>query len=128
MPLKATSFLPEEDHAWLETSGLSYEEVAEGNERGVVFHDFDLPANKYNVNRVDILVLVQNGYPDTKLDMFYCLPALALRSGNPINAVATAHHFGKTWQGWSRHYNWRSGIDGIESHVSMIDGWLQKEV
>lgn len=118
------SFLPQEDQAWLKQSGHSYEEVAELDKRGVVLHAVRLPAGKFQVECADLLIQIPPGYPDANLDMFYSSPTLCLASsGRAPSATLVEQHFGKPWQRWSRHYKtgqWRSGIDDLATHMTMI--------
>ena len=37
------------------------------------------PAGKYNLNEVDLLILIPAGYRDTRLDMFYVFPEVILK-------------------------------------------------
>ncbi len=118
------SFLPEEDRAWLEDSGLRYEEVAEQSRRAVILRDISLPERKFQVASADVLLQIPSGYPDANLDMFWCSPTLCLApTGRAPSATCVEQYFGRQWQRWSRHYKpgqWRSGIDDIASHMHMV--------
>jgi hypothetical protein len=127
------SFLPEEDSDWLTGSGFTFEEVEEplGAElkRGIIVRNYLLPSGKFQVAHASILVQIPRGYPDATLDMFWADPALVLApSGKQPNATVPETHFGSAWQRWSRHYKpgqWRSGIDDLSSHFTVIYAALQ---
>jgi len=95
----------------------------------VMLQDWGLPPG-LNVTTADLLIRLQPGYPDLPPDMWWFSPALSLASGGVIQATqVTENHLGRTWQRWSRHFQpgqWRSGIDGLESYVALIDRELAR--
>lgn len=123
--------LPQEDSEWLEGLGLIYEMVAEGGIPRVVIYGWQLPIG-YNVQKADVNVRIEPGYPDTQIDMAYFSPALVRRDGRAIAAVVDDSFDGKVWQRWSRHRTaanpWRPGLDGLATHFALVDDWLAREL
>ncbi len=122
--------LPADDMAWLESLGLKYELVAEANALRVVI--YDLPISRgYNLDRVDVNVRIEPGYPDTQIDMAYFYPKLCRADGRAIAAICDDPFDGKTWQRWSRHRTpanpWRPGIDNLATHFALVESWLVRE-
>lgn len=123
--------LPAEDVTWLEGLGLNYELVSEGGGLRVVVYGLSIPAG-YNVEKTDVNVRIDPGYPDTQIDMAYFLPKLSRSDGRAIAAVCDDNFDGKTWQRWSRHRTpanpWRPGIDNLSTHFALIESWLLREL
>ena len=105
------SFLPEEDQEFFTETQINHEEVTEkmpqGERRGVLFPNFALAGNLGVPNgrtfvaaqTCDLLVLVPDGYPTTKLDSFYTIPHLKHVDGSdPQNATGDAPMFHRSWQ------------------------------
>ncbi|WP_298247269.1 E2/UBC family protein [uncultured Christiangramia sp.] len=118
-------FLPEFDREYLISKGYQFEEIVEGNRNGLIIKNYMLPSGKYNHERSDLLILIPQGYPDARPDMWYFNPPILLKPSNrPARQTqATITFEGKTWQRWSRHYpanEWRSGIDGIHTYLKKV--------
>lgn len=122
--------LPADDMAWLESLGLKYELATEGGVLRVVIYDLPIPRG-YSVDRVDVNVRIEPGYPDTQIDMAYFYPKLCRTDGRAIAAICDDPFDGKTWQRWSRHRTpanpWRPGIDNLTTHFALIESWLVRE-
>lgn len=119
--------LPMRDRAYLVERGIAFEEV-DGNEKGVIFRDYVLPAGRFDQTKADILVLLPPGYPDVRPDMFFAMPWIKLcRSAQYPRAADQAHDFqNRRWQRWSRHNDqWRPGVDGIWTMLRRIDTALE---
>jgi hypothetical protein len=136
------SFLPEDDHEFLNENGIRHqlltEKLPDGTDRrGVLFPGFEFTGNLWtaqNGNRVsctacDLLVLIPSGYATTKLDSFYTLPRLKRPDGNdPQAATVEQVLFQKTWQFWSRHLDdadWRVGKGDLRIYLSYIRNELR---
>lgn len=122
------SFLPKTDVAYLESKGISYEEVEENGRKAIILRAFGLPPARFDANRADILIMLPPGYPDVPPDMFYLLPWVRLRDGNryPKAADQSFGFKGKNWQRWSRHNNeWRPNVDGIWTMLKRVATALQ---
>lgn len=119
--------LPIRDRNYLIERGVAFEEV-DGNEKGVIFRDYTLPAGRFDQPKADILVLLPPGYPDVRPDMFFAIPWIKLsRSAQYPRAADQPHDFqGRRWQRWSRHNDqWRPGVDGIWTMLRRIDTALE---
>lgn len=116
--------LPEPDAEFLTRRGLTHTITVEGSMTCLVLEDWEIPQG-LNLTAADLLIRFQPGYPDLPPDMWWFSPALTLANGGVIPATqVTETHLGRTWQRWSRHFQpgqWRSGIDGLESYVALID-------
>lgn len=123
--------LPQEDGEWLDGLNLIYELVAEGGVPRVVIYGWPVPAG-YNVDKVDVNVRIDPGYPDTQIDMAYFYPALTRVDGRSIGATSDDNFDEKVWQRWSRHRTtanpWRPGLDSLSTHFALIDDWIAREL
>lgn len=123
-------FLPEFDREYLTSKGFDFEEIIDTNRNGLIIRNYKLPEGKYDRNIADLLILIPIGYPDTRPDMWYFFPAILLMPGNRSarQTEAKISFEGKSWQRWSRHYpanQWRSGIDGIHTHLIKVEAALK---
>ena len=126
------SFLPEHDRDFFEGKEIAFEEVLDGESRGVILPGFAIPEGLYTRDPTgltpclvaDILVMVPIGYSDSKLDSFYVNPPLVLPNGTEPKNCTGRHTFAnKEWQFWSRHQpegTWRAGIDGFDTFIQLI--------
>ncbi|HCI47064.1 MAG TPA: hypothetical protein DFI00_07205 [Rhodospirillaceae bacterium] len=122
------SVLPTRDRRYLNDRGLAFTEHQEGAQNAVVIHGYSLPADKYQVGRADILILLPRGYPDAAPDMFYAVPWLTLATSQryPRQADQPLQFEGQRWQRWSRHNNtWRPGVDGIWTILKRVETALE---
>jgi len=123
-------FLPEFDREYLVEKKYEFEEFVDANKNGLIIKNYKLPEKKYNHSNSDLLIIVPQGYPDTKPDMWYFYPAILLAPDNrqAKQTQATINFQGKTWQRWSRHFpanEWRAGVDGIHSYLKKVDNALK---
>lgn len=122
------SFLPEKDLKYLKDKEFAFEEHAEGSQKAIVLRSYLLPQDRFDAAKVDVLVLVPEGFPDIGPDMFYTLPWLKLKTTNhyPRAADQPLNFSAQTWQRWSRHSNeWRPGRDGIWTVLKRIEHALE---
>jgi len=123
--------LPTDDIACLNSLGLLWETVKEANVMRVVIYGYPVPPG-YNHNTVDLYLRLPDTYPDSQIDMVYVNPPLNLINNKVIKALASENFDGRPWQRWSRHrvspLNWRPDIDGIETHLALVNDWFYKEV
>ena len=97
-----------------------WEKISEGNGRfGLLIEDFPIPSG-YTIEKSTLMLLIPSGYPGSPLDMFYFAPSLNTTNGRTIGALVSETHFGRTWQRWSRHYQWRPGIDTLVTHIEYV--------
>lgn len=123
--------LPEGDVGFLESLGLRWDAVKDGDAKWVIVYGFGLPAG-YNVALTDLAVRIAPDYPTAQLDMAYFAPALARADGRGINGLSPLNIAGRGFQQWSRHRTgtsaWRAGVDDLESHFLYIQDFLQREL
>lgn len=120
--------LPSADRRFLEAHGLAYEILNDAGVGAVVIKDFPLPPGKFNHDKVDVMIQLPAGYPDASVDMFYTLPWIRLKATNSYAACADVPQTfaGSSWQRWSRHADWRPGIDGIRTMVTRAQTAFEK--
>ena len=119
--------LPLEDREYLEANFPNWKPVSEDSKKGIVIYDYHLPKG-YNLKKSDLMFLIPDNYPTTKIDMFYFYPDINRIDRANIEALSPETHFQRTWQRWSRHYNWRVGIDNISTHITYIHNQLKFEI
>lgn len=118
-----------EDTEYLEANYSSkWEKITEGSgKHGLLIREFPVP-DGYTLAQATLMVLVPTGYPGSALDMFYFDPPLHKSNGATINALASEDHFGRTWQRWSRHYEWKPGEDCLWKHIERVRNEIENEV
>jgi len=120
------NLLPEVDLDFLKEKDFSYELQNEGNRILLIIKDYSLP-DKFNPQKADLLVLIPSGYPNTPLDMFWTIPDIKLLNGNwPQAADQHETYGGRSWQRWSRHGQWRAGIDTLKSFLTAVKNEINK--
>lgn len=124
--------LPEEDVDFLESIGQKWETIADGRFNWLIIYDYPLPTG-YNHQNVNVAFRIDHGYPVSQIDMAYFNPPLKLVSGQVIGASNAVQQIeGKGWQRWSRHRTghnpWRPGVDGISTHLLLMDFWINREL
>ena len=122
--------LPADDNLYLEGIGLEWETLIEAGLQWLIIRDRPLPLG-YTSERAHTALQIAPGYPDTEIDMVYFDPPLARRDGVAVRALASQALDGRAWQRWSRHRTpqnpWRPGIDGVATHLVLVDHWLARE-
>jgi hypothetical protein len=124
--------LPAEDEVFLGQLGLPWETVTASGQRWVLIYGQQVPAG-YNVDSVDVAVMMAPGYPPGPLDMAYLFPPLIRANGvAPRSAEGRVTIDDKAWQAWSRHRDgeacWQLGEDNLESHYFYMLSWLTNEL
>ena len=108
--------LPEDDIQFLDSLGLKWESIQDGNLRCVVLYGFSLP-KPFQPEGVNLKIKIPSDYTSgAALDMFFTDNHVARSDGVGIKALTEAAVFdGKKWWQWSRHYHptvkWRAGIN-----------------
>ncbi|MEN2468961.1 multiubiquitin domain-containing protein [Burkholderia sp. GS2Y] len=129
-PVRADFTVMEEDAEFLNSKGYTWEAVASDVKR-IVVRGFEPPLG-FTPTKVDMFVILPQGYPDTQIDMVYFYPPLTRNDGKPIRFLVTNEFEGKTWQGWSRHRTanspWRQGVDNVGTHLMLVDDFLRAEL
>ena len=119
--------LPEEDLEYLKANFPDYKCEMENSKKGIIIPNYPLPKG-YSPVKSNLMLMIPDNYPTAKIDMFYFLPNIARQDGAEISALNDENHFNQKWQRWSRHYDWRPGIDNIATHISYIHNQLKSEV
>jgi len=124
--------LLEKDVDYLNSSGISYETILEGNNRWLILLDWQLPQG-YNHEKTDIAISIPSGYPAALIDMFYCHPHLTMKSGAAIpTTTARVQVEEKSYQRWSRHLGgsspWNPSTDSVMTHLALVEESLLREV
>jgi len=125
-----STVLPSADRRYVSEHELVTEDVAQGEQKGIVFKNYPLPLGRFQVETADILVVLPRGYPDTAPDMFFADPWLTLKATGayPEKADQAFSFAGRNWQRWSRHNEeWRAGRDCIQTMLRRIDSALRGE-
>jgi hypothetical protein len=60
--------------------------------------------------------------------MGYFFPPLARADGKPINGLTPFQIEGKTFQQWSRHYDWLPEEHSLVTHLGCVEHWLNSEL
>lgn len=120
------------DRAWLDEHGYDWITALEGGRRWLILRNVALPPG-YNVGSATIAMEIPSAYPMAEIDMFYCHPHLARLDGQTIPQTQVNESIaGHIYQRWSRHRGqiapWRAGKDSVVSHLTLIDGALNREV
>lgn len=119
--------LPSLDRDFLKSKGYTYEVLTHNGILHVIISDFPVPSNHYNVSSTEMLIQIPQGYPNAKLDMFWTYPIITLRNGaSPVTTQHREEFHGKTWQRWSRHGEWRPGVDSLKTYIQAIHRELAK--
>jgi hypothetical protein len=122
--------LPSFDVSYLESTGLEWETVVEGDARWLLLHDRPI-AQGYNEAKALTAIRIVPSYPEAQIDMAYFHPPLVRSDGRSVNALSQLTIDGRPFQQWSRHRTsenpWCPGEDDVASHLVLVDGWLEKE-
>lgn len=110
-----------EDAEYLDANHFGkWRKVCEGNRKlGLIIEEFPVPKG-YFPETSCLMILVPPGYPASPFDMFYFDPPLGKIDGRELGALAFEEHFRRSWQRWSRHYQWTPGEDNLASHVEYV--------
>lgn len=126
---RRTFSLPEDDVDFLNKQGLLWEALSL-NGLWLIIHNYPVP-HGYNVNKVQVALMISPNYPASEIDMAYFHPHLARSNGRAVHAITPQIIDGRNFQRWSRHRQpgeWRPGIDNIQTHLVLVDNWLLNEL
>ncbi|MCZ0932108.1 MAG: hypothetical protein OXJ52_03030 [Oligoflexia bacterium] len=119
--------LPPEDIEYLNVNYPNWKPQFEDSKNGIIICNYLLPKG-YNPEKSDLMLLIPDNYPTAKIDMFYFSPDINRIDQANIEALSPETHFQRNWQRWSRHYDWRVGIDNISTHITYICNQLKSEI
>ncbi len=112
--------IPQSDEQFLEGQPYKYTLEEQGNDIHLILKDVKFP-EQYAPRTADVLILLPTGYPNAKLDMFRTRPDVKFVNGSwPDRADVHVDLGGEKWQQWSRHYEWRDGIDGLRTFIASV--------
>jgi hypothetical protein len=112
--------LPESDMEFLAEKGLDYDLIRQGASIHLILRNFSF-SERFKPRNADLLIMFPAGYPNAKLDMFWVFPEVKYNDGSAPAATNHQQEFhGRAWQRWSRHGEWRGGIDNLRSFISTI--------
>ena len=96
------------------------------NQIHVIFEKYSLP-NGWNKKVTRLLVNTDVSYPNSKIDMFWVEPGLAIDGGKvPQAAESVETHMGQLWQRFSWHVQkWNPAVDNIITYLGTIDERLR---
>lgn len=94
----------------------------------LVFHDYVLPKNIWDIDKTDLLIITHPAYPNPKIDMFWVEPHLKLINGKtPKAAKVFENKLGRNWQRFSWHLgNWNPGKDNLITYLNDVNERLSK--
>lgn len=115
----------------LKDSSFTYDVVEEDLKIYVVFRNYPLPSQIYNIGITDLLIFTTVHYPNAGFDMFWADEKLKLNNnGVPKNADVIEQYLGRNWRRFSYHpFNnrpWNPSVDSVISYMSYIDQRLRK--
>jgi len=126
--------LREVDKQHLVEAGLRFSTYPHGEGEILVIESCELPAG-YDPATVDLLIEVPSTYPDGKLDMWWVFPhvVFARTQQEPVNTqvrqefAAYAPEPTRQWQRFSRHPEWRAGVDDLRSFLRSLRSTMENE-
>lgn len=124
---RRTFSMPEADEEYLDANYPTWETIIDSGIPWLILNDFPAPEG-YNHRKVQAAIQISSGYPNTQLDMVYLLPNLSRTDGRQIRNLSPMTIEGQSWQRWSRHYPWRTGVDDLITHIERIKSWLADEL
>jgi hypothetical protein len=123
------------DERYLEENGHRFSTHAQGAGLLLVLEEYQVPAG-YEPHVVDLLIEIPSTYPDGKLDMWWVYPPVVFaRTGTePVNTqvrqpfAAFGPEPDRQWQRFSRHPEWRVGVDDLRTYLGSLRSTMQNEV
>ncbi|MCL4285020.1 MAG: hypothetical protein KJZ62_07935 [Fimbriimonadaceae bacterium] len=123
--------LPDDDEQFLSELGLPWNLHPDGDSAGfLVVDQFCVSGGGLGPSPIQLMIRIPAQYPLSKLDMWYCSPAVRHQSTGAFPPQADVHEtfLGISWQRFSRHLNdgcWKPGIDGLRTFFRFILRELQ---
>jgi len=112
--------------ATLTEAGLVPERAVVHTEAGgwsfLVVSDYPLPAG-FEPNRVQLLMKLPPGFPDSAPDMFWVYPAVRTPNGSLPRSTTTERLLGKDWQRFSWHLAagaWKPGVSSLRDFLRCV--------
>jgi hypothetical protein len=94
----------------------------------VILPDYELPAIFYSPTLVDLMVMADYQYPQSRMDMFWTNPEVRCVNGAlPQNADVFENYADRRWQRWSWHYPvWDPARHTVLTHLEVVSDRLCK--
>ena len=94
----------------------------------LVFKGYPVPPSIWGLATVDLLVMAQGVYPNTKMDMFWVAPVLLLPDGRrPEGGTSDESYLGRVWQRFSWHpSSWNPAHDNLLSYLELVNHRLHQ--
>lgn len=122
------ALIPENDIDFLQGKEYEYELIPFNAGVYLIIMNYDFP-EAYTPRVADLLIRLPTGYPNSRVDMFFTKPDVKLINGTWPQASANHVPQNATnWQQWSRHINWRIGVDSLRTFFAAIKKELAKGV
>ena len=120
----------EHDLLILRDRGYPYELIEDSKRVFIVFKDYPIPKDKFNITKSDLLIFTTPFYPNAGFDMFWVDERLTLANGNtPKNGNSIEQYLGRRWRRFSIHpYNkkaWNPSEDNVVSFMAYVEKRLQ---
>lgn len=120
--------IPEIDRDFLQEKEFVYQLIPFSGGVYLVIQNYPFP-EAYTPREADLLVVLPAGYPNAPVDMFFTRPNVLLVNGNwPLNSAAQAIYNNQPWQQWSRHIQWRIGVDNLRTFFAAVKKELMKGI
>ena len=116
--------LPQIDLDFLNEKGWQYEIAPHPGEVRIYIRNFSLP-EVYSPRVTDLLIRLPFGYPQSNPDMFWTRPDVLLVGRGYPNRADYHDPTADNWQRWSRHSNWRPGIDNLRTKLASVKRELE---
>ena len=115
----------------LKEQGYVNEIVEESGRIYIVFKNYPLPDEVYNLLKTDLLIYTTPQYPNAGFDMFWVDETLTLKNKTlPQNGDSIEVYLGRRWRRFSYHpYNakpWNPSEDNIVSYMSYVEQRLRR--
>jgi Prokaryotic E2 family E len=122
------------DRQQLDAAGHRYSTYVEGELTLLVIRDYEVPGG-YSPRAVDLLLQIPRDYPDAALDMWWVFPEVRFErtSSRPTNTDVFQPFAGfapeptRQWQRFSRHPQWRLGVDDLRSYLASLHSTMENE-
>ena len=82
---RTVSVLPSKCRKYLTDAEVAFDEV-NSPQKAIILRAYPVPVERFDHDKADFLILLPDGYPDVRPDMFYALPWLKLRNGRYATA------------------------------------------
>ncbi|MEO1985125.1 MAG: multiubiquitin domain-containing protein [Martelella sp.] len=124
--------LLEKDVRFLDNLNIRWETIEDAGKRWLIIRGYEVPPG-FDVQRIDLALMIPKNYPATQIDMFYCNPPAKRADGRPCDKTQKNEVIeGHSYQRWSRHRDgvsaWNPDIDCIETHLELVEECFGREV